>query len=105
MARMAWEREIEICRQVSRRAGEVALGYASRGVVGEDKADDSPVTVADRECERLIVSELRAAFPDDGFLGEEGASEAGRSGRLWIVDPVDGTRDFLRGLDTWSNLI
>jgi histidinol-phosphatase len=102
---MAWEREIEVCRGVARRAGELALRHAARGVEREDKSDDSPVTVADRECERLIVTELRTAFPDDGFLGEEGASEAGRSGRLWIVDPIDGTRDFLRGLGTWSNLI
>jgi len=102
---MAWEREIEVCRDVARRAGELALRHAAKGVEGEDKSDDSPVTVADRECERLIVSGLRAAFPDDGLLGEEGASDAGRSGRLWIVDPIDGTRDFLRGLPTWSNLI
>lgn len=102
---MAWEREIEVCREVARRAGALALQHAARGVSAEDKPDDSPVTVADRECERLIVSGLRAAFPDDGFLGEEGASEAGRSGRRWIVDPIDGTRDFLRGLPTWSNLI
>jgi histidinol phosphatase-like enzyme (inositol monophosphatase family) len=102
---MAWEREIETCRAVARRAGELALQHAARGVEREDKSDDSPVTVADRECERLIVSELRAAFPDDGFLGEEGAAEPGRSGRRWIVDPIDGTRDFLRGLPTWSNLI
>jgi fructose-1,6-bisphosphatase/inositol monophosphatase family enzyme len=102
---MVWEREIEVCRSVARRAGELALRHAARGVEREDKSDDSPVTVADRECERLIITELRAAFPDDGFLGEEGASEAGRSGRLWIVDPIDGTRDFLRGLGTWSNLI
>ena len=105
MARMAWEREIEVCRSVARKAGELALQHAARGVLREDKSDDSPVTVADRECERLIVSELRAAFPDDGFLGEEGASDAGRSGRRWIVDPIDGTRDFVRGLGTWSNLI
>ena len=102
---MAWEREIEVCREVARRAGELALRHAAKGVEREDKSDDSPVTVADRECERLIVSELRAAFPEDGFLGEEGASDAGRSGRRWIVDPIDGTRDFLRGLPTWSNLI
>jgi histidinol-phosphatase len=105
MPRMAWEREIEVCREVARRAGELALRHAATGVVREDKADDSPVTIADRECERLIVSELRAAFPGDGFLGEEGASDAGRTGRRWIVDPIDGTRDFLRGLGTWSNLI
>ena len=102
---MAWEREIEVCRDVARRAGELALRYAAKGVAGEDKPDDSPVTVADRECERLIVSELRAAFPGDGFLGEEGTSDQGRSGRRWIVDPIDGTLDFLRGLPTWSNLI
>lgn len=102
---MAWEREIEVCRELARRAGELALEHAARGVEREDKSDDSPVTVADRECERLIVSGLRAAFPDDGILGEEGASDAGRSGRLWLVDPIDGTRDFLRGLPTWSNLI
>jgi histidinol phosphatase-like enzyme (inositol monophosphatase family) len=105
MPGMAWEREIEVCREVARRAGELALQHARKGVEREDKSDASPVTVADRECERLIVSELRAAFPDDGFLGEEGASEAGRTGRRWIVDPIDGTRDFLRGLPTWSNLI
>jgi histidinol-phosphatase len=102
---MAWEREIGVCRDVALRAGELALRYAARGVEREDKADDSPVTVADRECERLIVSELRAAFPGDGFLGEEGSSDVGTSGRRWIVDPIDGTRDFLRGLRTWSNLI
>jgi histidinol phosphatase-like enzyme (inositol monophosphatase family) len=102
---MPWEREVEVCRSVARRAGELALSYASQGVTPEDKSDDSPVTVADRECERLIVSELRAAFPEDGFLGEEGASDAGTSGRRWIIDPIDGTRDFVRGLRTWSNLI
>jgi histidinol phosphatase-like enzyme (inositol monophosphatase family) len=102
---MAWEREIEVCRDVARRAGELALRYAAQGVEREDKADDSPVTVADRECERLIVSELQRAFPGDGFLGEEGAEDAGTSGRRWIVDPIDGTRDFVRGLPTWSNLI
>jgi histidinol phosphatase-like enzyme (inositol monophosphatase family) len=90
---------------VARRAGELALRHAARGVRPEDKADDSPVTVADRECEELIVSALRAEFPDDGFLGEEGASESGRSGRRWVIDPIDGTRDFVRGLGTWSNLI
>jgi histidinol phosphatase-like enzyme (inositol monophosphatase family) len=105
MTGMTWEREIGICREVSRRAGEVALAFAAKGVVREDKSDDSPVTEADRACERLIVSELHAAFPDDGFLGEEGADHGGRSGRRWIIDPIDGTRDFLRGLPTWSNLI
>jgi histidinol-phosphatase len=102
---MPWEREAEVCRSVARRAGELALKHAARGLAPEDKSDDSPVTEADRECEQLIVSELHAEFPDDGFLGEEGSSEPGRSGRRWIIDPIDGTRDFIRGYPTWSNLI
>jgi histidinol-phosphatase len=105
MPAMDWDREIEVCRDVAQRAGELALRHAAAGVEREDKSDDSPVTVADRECERLIVSELRRAFPGDGVLGEEGASDDGTSGRRWLVDPIDGTRDFLRGLPTWSNLI
>jgi len=105
LTRRGWDREIDVCRSVARRAGELALVHSARGVEREDKADDSPVTVADRECERLIVSELRSAFPDDGFLGEEGAQGEGRSGRRWIIDPIDGTRDFVRGLPTWAHLI
>jgi len=102
---MAWEKELETCREAARRAGEIALLYAARGVAAETKADLSPVTVADRECERAIVGHLRAAFPRDGILGEEGSREEAPSGRRWIVDPIDGTRDFLRGLPGWSNLI
>jgi fructose-1,6-bisphosphatase/inositol monophosphatase family enzyme len=74
-------------------------------VTDESKADLSPVTLAERECERLIVGALEEAFPDDGFLGEEGAVKKSGSGRRWIIDPIDGTRDFLRGLPTWAVLI
>ncbi len=48
---------------------------------------------------------LSEAFPDDGILGEEGASAEGRSGRRWIIDPIDGTRDYVRGNPLWANLI
>ena len=90
---------------MSVRAGEIALECAARGVVADQKADDSPVTAADRACEAFIVQALREAFPDDGVLGEEGARAEGRSGRRWIIDPIDGTRDFLRGIPVWSNLL
>ena len=102
---MPWEREIEVCRSVALRAGALALKHAAAGLAPVDKEDRSPVTAADKECEALIVSELKRAFPGDGFLGEEGAQDDGKSGRRWIVDPIDGTRDFVRGLKTWSNLI
>jgi histidinol-phosphatase len=105
MPRMKWEKELTACRDAARRAGEMALRHAARGVSAEMKPDHSPVTVADRECEAAIVSTLREAFPRDGILGEEGSREETASGRRWIVDPIDGTRDFLRGLPGWSNLI
>jgi histidinol-phosphatase len=102
---MSWEKEIEWARRIASRAGEIAREHAARGVSAEQKADLSPVTEADRAVEAFVVSALREAFPDDGLLGEEGARADGRSGRRWIIDPVDGTRDFLRGLPGWSTML
>jgi len=99
---MAFEHELETANRAARQAGEAALRHWRRGVAAETKADDSPVTVADREAERIIVETLKAEFPDDGFLGEEGTEEDSSSGRRWIIDPIDGTRDFVRGSRVWS---
>jgi histidinol phosphatase-like enzyme (inositol monophosphatase family) len=86
-------------------AGELAVGYQKQGVCAEEKADCSPVTIADKECEKLMVARIREAFPDDGILGEEGTDRRSGNGRTWILDPIDGTRDFVRGLPLWSTLI
>lgn len=86
-------------------AGELAIGYQNQELVAEEKPDLSPVTIADRECERLIVKRIEETFPDDGILGEEGAHRESRNGRKWIIDPIDGTRDFVRGLPLWAVLI
>jgi fructose-1,6-bisphosphatase/inositol monophosphatase family enzyme len=102
---MRFERELEASRTVARRAGELALGFRSRGLEAETKPDLSPVTAADRAAERLIATAFEEAFPGDGLLGEEGASKPSRTGRRWIIDPLDGTRDFLRGNPTWSVLL
>jgi len=100
-----YQKELDLARSMSMHAGELAIGYQTRGVVADEKSDLSPVTIADREAEKLIVSRIEATFPDDGILGEEGASKPSKNGRLWIVDPIDGTRDFVRGLPLWSTLI
>ncbi len=102
---MGYERELAAARGAARQAAELAMGYWRSGVQPEDKPDDSPVTVADRESEKLFVKLLGEAFPGDGFLGEEGSTVAGTSGRRWIIDPIDGTRDFVRGNRLWSNLL
>jgi histidinol phosphatase-like enzyme (inositol monophosphatase family) len=99
------ERELEIARTVAVRAGHLALKHQREGVKAESKMDLSPVTLADRECERLIAGALDEAFPADGLLGEEGAVKKSASGRRWIIDPIDGTREFVRGLPTWAILI
>ena len=102
---MGYEREIEVARAAAVRAGELALRHQARGLTAETKDDLSPVTVADREGERLIASMLAEAFPEDGLLGEEGGQKQSASGRRWIIDQIDGTRDFLRGLPGWAVLI
>src|SRR5262245_63883925 len=89
----------------ARQAGAIALRYWNTGLTAETKSDASPVTLADRECERAISRALEEAFPDDGLLGEEGSAKDSRSGRRWIIDPIDGTRDFVRGNRAWAVLI
>jgi histidinol phosphatase-like enzyme (inositol monophosphatase family) len=102
---VSYAKELEFARKVARRAGELALKFQSEGVEAEAKSDLSPVTAADRASERLIVSAIEQEFPEDGLLGEEGSDRPGRSGRKWIIDPIDGTREYVRGNPAWSNLI
>ena len=102
---MPFEREVEFIKQVAGEAGQLALEYQRKGIAAETKDDDSPVTAADKACEKLLVEAISRQFPEDGILGEEGASKESRNGRKWIVDPIDGTRDFVRGLPLWAVLI
>jgi histidinol-phosphatase len=102
---MAYEKELRIGAEIARKAGELALKIREGDIGVESKSDESPVTIADKACEKLIVEELRAAFPGDGFLGEEGTTQESANGRTWIIDPIDGTRDFIRGTRAWSVLI
>src|SRR5450432_1310066 len=66
-----YEKELAFGRDIARRAGELALHHREGGIGHETKSDESPVTIADRECEKLIVSVIAEAFPEDGVLGEE----------------------------------
>src|SRR5580698_11097259 len=104
MLQNTWSKELEVASDAARKAAEIALRYQPN-IVAETKPDHSPVTQADRECERVIARLLSEAFPEDGILGEEGARADSRSGRRWIIDPIDGTRDYVRGNPLWANLI
>ena len=102
---MAFEREVEFAKLMAQEAGALAIDYQRTGIAAETKADESPVTVADRACEKLIVGQIAREFPDDGVLGEEGANRKSANGRKWIIDPIDGTKDFVRGIPLWAVLI
>jgi histidinol-phosphatase len=90
---------------VARLAGGAAFAHY-RGVLAVDtKGDGSPVTVADREAERRARDWIAERFPDDGIVGEEFGESHGTSGRTWILDPIDGTKSFIRGVPLWGSLV
>jgi histidinol phosphatase-like enzyme (inositol monophosphatase family) len=102
---MNYQRELEFARRIAVAAGTNARRIREQGITAETKSDESPVTIADRDNERLISEAIESEFPDDGILGEEGCSKPGTSGRRWIVDPIDGTRDFVLGNRFWCVLV
>jgi histidinol-phosphatase len=95
------DQALAVARQAARRADEIAMGYFNGELEVERKSDASPVTEADRACERAIRSTLLDAFPDHAIFGEE-YGQRGQGDLLWLVDPIDGTRSFIRGLPFWS---
>jgi len=99
------EERLEVAIEAVRAAGQIALGYFTGSFHVERKADLSPVTEADLKAEETIVSMLRSAFPAFGFLGEEYGAQGPQEGTRWIVDPIDGTRNFVRGIPYWATLL
>jgi histidinol-phosphatase len=100
----ALDRALAAAEEAARAAGAIALRYYTSGFDVTLKPDQTPVTQADREAEQAIVSALRRAFPDWGFLGEE-FGEAGSSETRWIIDPIDGTKNFVRHVPVWATLL
>ena len=88
---------------LARQAGALALSmHAGLGASDTKSSPTDVVTAADRASEALLVKGIRSARPDDAVLGEEGASHDGSSGVRWVVDPIDGTVNFLYGLPQWA---
>jgi len=88
-----------------RAAAEALRRFEDPTLAVRAKADRSPVTEADIAAETILRDALLGAFPHDAFLGEETGSAAGTSGYEWIVDPIDGTKSFIRGVPLWATLI
>lgn len=96
---------LQFLNETARRAGALALGHQRRpaDLMVESKAPMDFVTAADRAAENEIVAMIGKDFPDDAMLGEEGGPQgSSRSGRLWVIDPIDGTANYMRSLPWWS---
>jgi 3'(2'),5'-bisphosphate nucleotidase len=93
------QHELDVAVRLARHAGETIMGYYQTGLRVDEKPGGEPVTVADRAADDLIVRGLRAAFPLDGMLTEESDDDLSRleKERVWIVDPLDGTTEFING--------
>jgi len=86
-------------------ADEISLArYRALDLVITTKPDKSPVTDADKSVERAIIDAIASQYPSDGVVGEEFGS-SGSKDRYWVIDPIDGTKNFLRGVPTWATLI
>jgi histidinol-phosphatase len=91
--------------ELARLTGGVALRHYRSALHVERKADGSPVTAADRAAEQAARDWVRQNFPDDGVLGEEFGEERPGARRRWVIDPIDGTKSFVRGVPLWGSLV
>jgi myo-inositol-1(or 4)-monophosphatase len=96
--------DLDLAERAARAAGDVLMSYYGRPPEGlaSKSSETDLVSDADLEAERTVRELLEAERPDDGLLAEEGSDSAGASGRRWIVDPLDGTINFLYGLPAWA---
>lgn len=99
------KKRMEVALEAAKKAGELTLEYFRQDLEVELKADSSPVTIADRRSEALLIELLSAEFPGDAFLGEESGERPGESGYRWVLDPIDGTRSFVQGVPLYGVLV
>jgi histidinol phosphatase-like enzyme (inositol monophosphatase family) len=104
-AASALDARIAPAMELAQLTGDIALRHYRSRLDVETKADGSPVTVADRAAETAAREWLRRFFPDDGVLGEEFGEERTGAARRWIIDPIDGTKSFVRGVPLWGSLV
>ncbi|HSQ24357.1 MAG TPA: histidinol-phosphatase [Pyrinomonadaceae bacterium] len=96
---------LDFAVELAGNAGAITNRHFKGSFVAERKADNSFVTVADREAEKCLRENIEKAFPDDAILGEEEGEKPGRSNRRWILDPIDGTYSFVHGVPLYGVLI
>ena len=99
-----YEDELALANEMAEEAGRIALSFFRGTFDVRMKVDRTPVTEADLAIEKMVRTAIGERYPDDGVLGEEGGSR-GSGARRWIVDPIDGTKNFADGIQIWATLI
>ncbi len=96
---------LEAALKISEAAAAIPMRYFRAGIAVEDKPDESPVTIADRETEKTIRAAIEARFPSHGIFGEEFGKSHADAEFTWIIDPIDGTRSFICGAPLFGMLL
>jgi len=101
------DKELEVARRLAREAGSILMGFYKGDTKIEWKGRDDPVTAADHAANEMLVRELAKAFPNDAILSEEAPDDKARlnKDRVWMVDPMDGTKQFIEKLDEFAVMI
>jgi histidinol-phosphatase len=102
---MNLENYLNVAMEAAHTGGQRTLAYYNAGVTVETKSDDTPVTIADRESEAAIRAVIRKNFPTHSILGEEEGQSDGDPDYRWIIDPLDGTKSFVRGVPLYGSLV
>jgi histidinol-phosphatase len=97
-------KELEYALKVVKASERITLTYFRSKFKIDYKSDRSPVTIADKSCEKFLIGELSKKFPGHGFYGEEFGDKSAGADFRWIIDPIDGTRNFTRGIPYWGTL-
>ncbi len=100
----SYVKELEYALGVVKASERITLKYFRSKFRVDYKTDKSPVTIADKSCEKFLIRELSKKFPHHGFYGEEFGDNSSGSEYRWIIDPIDGTRNFTRGIPYWGTL-
>jgi len=105
-AKYSLESDLELALELAAIADEITMArYLAQDLVVTTKPDNTPVTDADRATEEALRSHLAIARPADGLVGEEFGNQNKEAARYWVMDPIDGTKNFMRGVPTWATLI
>ncbi len=97
--------QLDFALSAAWQAGRISLGYFQTQFEVEKKADQSPVTIADKSAEMKLRELIEKYYPDDGIIGEEFGTKQGKTTFTWIIDPIDGTKSFVAGVPLYATLV